>query len=347
MADREITGYYKHRFYLFFFFITDKDKLELPHPPKLEGSEALSLPPIYPPTPTSANDRDFIHYFENKITQEFQDNSFLSNCTSLHSPNYTNIMTESGLYDSFFKSEHERMFQQASCAMHPTNLPLDGINQSSFKGTPPPLTPISSYCSSSSPLSHASIHSPESCAMTPDLENTRPISQGSMYNLESPHVGDIAHTPLPMYNTSHSTTSSTCTSPLQHTTPEMANSLDIAASLDLVAGPEAGCVGEENFIHPGYGTMSHFPQYPQQPKSSDVMSPYLMAPPLYPGMATGVSLAGSGGNYTPHEENGYPSPHYNFELHHFSELLTGSAIEEKDTKPSLSAHTSTTPPAII
>lgn len=295
-----------------------------PHPPTLkqEGSSGSnscsSLPPIFPPTPTSANSdaHDFMHYFENRITQEFHDSTLF--CPSLQSPNYA-AMSE-GIYSNYFKQEG--FYHQPSC-LHPTSLPLDGINSPHFDATPPPLTPQSSFCSSNSPLSHISIRSPESAAMTPDMETTRPISQGS--SVSSPQVGDVAHTPILTYSTS----SSNCTSPLQHA--PTSGSIDIAASLDLVAaGSEAVCGGPPTDYTQGYG----------------VMTPPLYA--AYPPVTPPIDAY-------PHQDmNTYPSS-YEFELHHLmsdpSELLTECSInEEKDIKPSVARLSSTqahTPPAII
>lgn len=329
-----------------------------PRLPKQEGGNGnggccnnSNLPPIFPPTPTSANSdtQDFVHYFENRIAPEYSDS--LYHLSSLQSPAYAS-MTMDSAYSSYFK--HEAMYPLPSC-MHPTSLPLDGLNNSPahYDATPPPpLTPQSSFCSSSnSPLSHISIHSPESAAMTPDLESARPISQGSMYSLQggSPHiVGDMAaaHTPLPAYSSS----GSSCSSPLQHS-----SSLDIAASLDLVARGGASSYVMQH----GYNGL------------------HMTAPPLYPGnttMALGMEAPYRGmtaayppvtpptlaeGVYSAHDMMSGYSQYEEFDLlmSDPSELLTkcvggagAGGGEEKDpavtTGSQLSSFQAHTPPAV-
>ena len=297
-------------------------------------SNSCSLPPIFPPTPTSANsdNRDFVHYFENRNAPEYHDS--LTLCSSLQSPAYP-FMSDS-VYDSFFKQE--AMFQQA-LGMGTMPSLMDGVMNppppQGYEATPPPLTPQSSFCSSNSPLSHASICSPESAAMTPDQETARPLSQqGSLYNLDSPQRGDVAHTSMLTYSAS----SSACTSPLQH--PSIPVGLEIAASLDLA---EACC--SPNFVHQhsGYNSMmASSPLYPPTAASRPAMggayppmaaSPYPpMTPPLLPE-----------GGFPPHHHDMSYSQ-YDFELHQLisdpSELLTKSITETKDTKPSISQLTS-------
>lgn len=261
-----------------------------------------------------------MHYFESRITQEYQDSLF---CSALQSPNYA-AMAE-GLYSGYFKQEG--VYHQPSC-LHPTTLPLNGIIPPHFDATPPPpLTPQSSFCSSNSPLSHISIRSPESAAMTPDMETARPISQGSMCSIDSPQVGDVAHTPMLTY----STNSSNCTSPLQHAP---VNNLGIATSLDLVASGEAVC-SPADFIQHGYSMMTTPPLYSAAATSYPAVTPPMMVENAYP-----------------HGVNGYSS--YDFELHQLmsdpSELLTECIREKQDIKPSaarLSAAQARTPPAII
>ena len=306
-----------------------------------EAGSSCSLPPIFPPTPTSANsdNRDFVHYFENRIAPEYHDS--LGLCASLQSPGYP-LMSDS-VYDSFFKQDS--MFHQACMG---SSMPLvDGIMNTpslQYETSPPPLTPQSSFCSSNSPLSHASICSPDS-AMTPDQETARPLSeQGSLYNLDSPQRGDVAHTPILNYSTS----SSTCTSPLQH--PAVPGGLNIAASLNLA---EACC--SPNFLPQtgSYGSvMTPSPLYPADSASTGMGSgayPTMAASP-YPPMTPPIL---SDGVFPPHHDMSYSQ--YDFELHQLmndpSELLTKTAPEAaKDIKPSISqlglqqAHT---PPAAI
>lgn len=317
--------------------------MQLPLTPKLEEGTSCSLPPIFPPTPTSANsdNQDFLHYFESRITQDYQDSQFLP---PLHSPGFTvAAMAESSIYDNFFK--HEAMYQHSSCncmAPNTLSLALDGIHtQPHFEATPPPmvtpppLTPQSSFCSSNSPFSHASIRSPESSAMTPDQDMARPLSQGSMYNIDSPQIGDVAHTPMLAY----STNSSTCTSPLCHT--PVTSDLAIAASLDLVAGAETECA-VDFMQHSSYMMQTSPPMpslYPMNSNSA-VSSPY-------PSTAyTPVTTPMLADTYS------HTYPQYDFELHHLmsdpNELLT-KTLNDVDTKPNISqlsvqAHT---PPTII
>lgn len=295
------------------YLYTGTDQLlDYPHPPKMEDGSNMSgscsggLPPIFPPTPTSANSEahDFVHYFENRVTQEYQEF-----CPSMESPNYT-AMNE-GVYSSYFKQEG--LYHQPSC-MHPSSLPLDGINSPHFDATPPPLTPQSSFCSSNSPLSHISIRSPESAAMTPDMETARPVSQGSTCSIESPQVGDVAHTPLLAYSTS----GSSCTSPLQHA-PVNTGGLDMATSLQLLAASGEAMCGPTNFVQHGYGMIPAPPIYPTSATTYPPVTPPMLAEDAYP-----------------HGMSSYSS--YDFELHQLmsdpSELLTG-CINEKDVKPSV------------
>jgi len=220
---------------------TNGDAMQLPYPPKFEDSTTTSscgeiLPPIFPPTPTSANseNQDTLHYFESRLFHDFNDSMVFPACSSLPSPSYNMV---GSIYDGYFKQEGT--YQYSSC-MTPC-LPLDGINPTNFDPTPSPLTPQSSFCSSNSPLSHVSIHSPDSAAQTPDLEVARPLSQGSMYNPDNVHVGDMVH--------AHLMSGSTCTSPLQHV--PTSNSLDITASLD-VAAASADTLCSPDFIQSSY-----------------------------------------------------------------------------------------------
>lgn len=270
------------------------------------GSCAGGLPPIFPPTPTSADteSHDFMHYFENRITQEYQDF-----CPSMESPNYA-AMTE-GLYSGYFKQEG--LYHQPPC-MHPTSLPLDGINSPHFDATPPPLTPQSSFCSSNSPLSHISIRSPESAAITPDMETARPSSQGSTCSANSPQIGDMAHTPL----LSYSTNGSSCTSPLQHPV-DTGCGLAMAASLQLVAASGEAMCDPSNFGQHGYGMMTSPPIYPTSANTYPPVTPPMLSEGAYP-----------------HGINSYPS--YDFELQLMSdpgELLNGCINEDKETKTSV------------
>ncbi len=261
-------------------------------------------------------------------------------CSSIHSPGYP-LMPDS-IYDSFFKQES--MFQHAACMGSAMPL-VDGVmNPQHYETTPSPLTPQSSFCSSNSPFSHASICSPESAAMTPDQETVRPLSQqGSLYNLDSPQRGDMAQPPMLNY----STNSSACTSPLQH--PSIPGGLDIAASLDLV---EACCSPHFIHQHSSYNNMmASSPLYPTGSARSGMgggayspmaTSPYQpMTPPLL-----------SEGGFPPHHDMSYSQ--YDFELHQLmsdpSELLTKSIADTKDIKPSISQLTiqqAQTPPAAI
>lgn len=323
------------------FFHTGVGKtLQLSHAPKVEEISSSSsccggnLPPIFPPTPTSASseNHDFPYYFENRITQEFHDASmYLPTCSGLQSPSYTAALTDS-VYESYFK--HEGMYQHSSCMAH--TMPLDIHSVGQFDGTPPPLTPQSSIYSSNSPLSHASIHSPESAAMTPDLEMARPISQGSMYNIESPQVGDVAHTPLLAYS---STNSSTCTSPLQHTPAP--TSLDIAASLDLVDGANAGV----SFMHQDYNMIS--PSLYPDPKS--ISSGMGVAYPMnHAYLPVGNSIMPDGASFSP---NSSDYSQYDFELHQLmsdpSELLTKTVAKDEDAKSIAQQLQAQTPPAVM
>ena len=317
--------------------------LQLSHPMKLEDMSntttsccggSNNLPPIFPPTPTSASSdhHDFPYYFERQITQEFQDpGMFLPTCSGLHSPGYAVAMVDS-VYESFFKQEN--MYQQSSCVAQ--SMHLDGLHSvGQFEGTPPPLTPQSSIYSSNSPLSHASIHSPESAAVTPDLDMARPLSQGSMHNVSSPQIGDVAHTPMLAYS---STSSSNCTSPLQHNSAP--TSLDIAASLDLVDGansnPATGFMHDYNMISPIYpGTNTG---------NMDVAFPMNHA---YLPVANPI-----GASYSPATNSDYSQ--YDFELHQLmsdpSELLNESLSKEmqEDVKPTITQPLQAqTPPAVM
>lgn len=303
----------------------------------ISSSSGGTLPPIFPPTPTSANSdtQDFVHYFENRITPEYNDSLFLaSSYTSLQSPAYT-AMTMDSAYNSYFK--HETMYPLPSC-MHPTSLPLDGINSPHFDAMPPPLTPQSSFCSSNSPLSYISIHSPESAAMTPDLESARPISQGSMYSLGSPHIGDMAHTPLLTYSSS----GSNCSSPLQH------SSLDIAASLDLVARGGVSSYA----IQYNRGLMTAPPLYPGPGSKIAMEMPYMGMATAYPPVVTPSMLAE--GVYSAHDMNGYSQYDFDLLMSDPSELLTKCVSgEEEEVKPTtatgpqqLSSLQAQTPPAL-
>lgn len=286
------------------------------------------MPPIFPPTPTSASsdNQDIMHYFENRMVHDYHDSMAFPSCPIvMQSPTYTTTNTVSdSIYDNYFKQEG--LYQYSSC-MAPC-LPLEGINPPQFEGTPPPLTPQSSFCSSDSPLSHASIHSPESAAMTPDLETARPLSQGSMY---SPQVGDVAHTPMLTYSTS----SSACTSPLQHTPAP--SSLDMTSPLDLVASTEPVCSADFS-----YNMISPLPLYPHSKMGVDSAYP-MSAPPYH---AVTLPMLGGGAGY-PHDISSYS--HYDFELHPLmadpSELLTKSLSD--NIKPALSKLQTQSPPAAI
>lgn len=183
--------------------------------------------------------------------------------------------------------------------------------------------------------------------MTPDMsENNRPISQVSMYNLDSP----LSHVPPPppAYGANvHSADSSTCTSPLQHVSattsaPEMSGGLNIAASLDLVSGPSAACGagGNSTVYTPGcsYGTpVGPMPLLPSSPPLSACYThQHHMPPPPYVQMHSPVILAGHG---YPMLQDMNRCPQYDYELHHFmsdpSELLTKSMCVMEDTKPSI------------
>ena len=323
------------------FIVTDLSKsLELPqHPPKLDAGDCISLPPIFPPTPTSASsDKDFINYFENRISHEYQDTSLFPAGNTLQSPTYMNM--HEGVYDGFFKQES--LYHQPSCLnMPPSSLSLEDITpQHAYNHTPPPLTPQSSYCSSSSPISHISVHSPESLSMTPELETARPVSQGSMYNLESPHVGDVSLIP---YSNAQSESGSACTSPLQHT--PVTSNLDIAASLDLVAGHNP-VEGQNGFIHHN-GYTSIPPTLYSVPAPKSTMAPQYQLPSIYSPATPPIQPCGG---YM-HGMNGYPQ--YDFELHHLmsdpSELLTEAITDIEDTKPSITSLSlqACTPSAII
>ena len=315
--------------------------LTAPRLPKQEGaassscsSDSCSLPPIFPPTPTSANSdtQDFVHYFENRIAPEYNDSLFLS---SLQSPAYSSMTTMDNAYSSYFK--HEAMYPLPSC-MHPTSLPLDSISSPHFDATPPPLTPQSSFCSSNSPLSHISIHSPESAAMTPDLESARPVSQGSMYSLGSPHIGDMAHTPLLTYSSSDSN----CSSPLQH------SNLDIAASLDLVArGGPGGMVSSYGIQHEYNGMMTTPILYPGTGPKMAMEAPYRGMAAAYPPV-TPPTLAE--GVYSAHDMGSYSQYEFDLLMSDPSDLLTKCVgVEEKEATTSAGSQLSSlqahTPPA--
>lgn len=326
----------------------DKRPTSLPCIPKVEdargtANNSCGLPPIFPPTPTSANsdNREFLHYFENRVTPEYHDP--LAMCSTLPSPGYP-LMSDSA-YESFFKQE--MLFHQACMG---SSMPtVDGVmNPHHFETTPPPLTPQSSFCSSNSPLSHTSVCSPGSAAMTPDQEIARPLSQqGSLYNLDSPQQGDVAHTPMLTYPEN----SSACTSPMQH--PSVPGGLDIAASLDLA---EACC--SPNFMHHGsFGNMmATSPLYPTGSATSASMGGRAYPPPMaaaspYQPMTPPPLLPDGFFPSHPHDMN---YSQYDFELHQLmsdpSELLTKSISDPKDTKPSiphLAMQQAHTPPTAI
>jgi len=248
---------------------------------------ATTLPPIFPPTPSSAcSEKDFLHYFETKMAHEFSSESALypSCYSSLQSPTFgaTGIGESPAVYDSYFTPEvvGDPLFLQRQISLPPASLNApSGGTPRTFENVTTPLTPQSSLCSSSSPLSHSSIQSPrESLCMTPDhteggnsMPPGRPMSQVSMYNVKSP----LSHCPptstvappqpipsggyagggnCPTAATICSSPGSACTSPLQHlpATGGIAMpvenggaGLSIAASLDLVASNEneAICAG--------------------------------------------------------------------------------------------------------
>lgn len=270
-------------------------------------------------------------------------------------------------YESFFSCElGDPLYGQQQACAPPTTLNMGRGTPHSFEGTPTPLTPQSSLCSSGSPLSHASIHSPrESISTTPDIADGNPpgcpISQIGMYNIESPlsHVPPSAATAGPAITPPMSggfvgncpsicsPASSACTSPLQHVPATISGSgpeLSIAASLDLVAGHEP------NAVCHGSGSGSPYSMEGQyMPPSMPVLLP-LSSPPM------------SHHHYSNHHHQAMPpsyaqlhSPHlvpcpgypmtptmngcsqYNFELHHLnpSDLLVEPICKVEDRKPTV------------
>ena len=165
-------------------------------------------PPIFPPTPDHTpitGDREFFSSYETTISTEFQDTNPIFT-SALHSPGFTTLTDT--FCDSFFKHELSNYRSSCSSAM---SLPLSAKDHVSpfFDNTP--LTPQSSHFSSSSPLSHSSLQSPEPSA---ELEITQQSSCRSPDSGMYPRAA--ADTP------SASSPSGNC-------------SLDIAASLELVA----------------------------------------------------------------------------------------------------------------
>ncbi len=256
-------------------------------------SQAVLLPPIFPPTPTSASsEQDFLYYFESKMAHEFSSEIgvYSSQYSSLQSPTFAATgMGDSSVYDSFFGCDigDPVYAAQRQPGVPPASLNISGRRGSSQGGgegsQAGPLTPLSSHSSSGSPLSHTSAQSPrESVSMTPDIAEGgllggRPISQVSMYNESPLSLGPAQQPPTvntpstvpPLFSGSYSVcspTDSSCTSPLQHMPtliPINSGSgggaeLGIATSLDLVASHES------NIICPAVGHNSHSNPYPME-----------------------------------------------------------------------------------
>ena len=138
------------------------------------------------------------------MAHEFSSETALySSCfSSLQSPTFgtMGIGESPAVYDGYFHPEVgvDPLYLQRQVSMPPSSLNVPSGNPMSLDNVTTPLTPQSSL-SSSSPLSHTSIQSPrESLSLTPDLIEGgnsatpgRPMSQVSMYNVESP----LSHCP--------------------------------------------------------------------------------------------------------------------------------------------------------
>lgn len=166
-------------------------------------------PPIFPPTPDHTpitGDREFFSSYETTISTEYQETNPIFT-SALHSPGFTTLTDT--FCDSFFKHELSNYRSSCSSAM---SLPLSAKDHVPpfFDNTP--LTPQSSHFSSSSPLSHSSLQSPEPSA---ELEITQQQS-----SCRSPDSG--------MYPRTAADTQSA-------SSPSDNCGLDIAASLELVA----------------------------------------------------------------------------------------------------------------
>ena len=150
----------------------------------------------------------------------------LSSVNTMHSPGFSDTF-----YDTFFKQELSG-YHHPSCSV-PNSLNLD--HQEALPPFPEtsPLTPQSSYYSSSSPLSHTSLHSPESTCYDIDQCSTdSPINQCG-----TPSVG-VPNSPAHI---------EACTSAIVDEC-----TLDIAASLELIAEASSTATTPLGHYHSAY-----------------------------------------------------------------------------------------------
>ena len=285
-----------------------------------DTSSVGAPPPFLPPTPDHTpkidSDREFFRSFESTITAELQQHNSSPIFTSgLTSPSFTTF--SDGFCDGFFKQELGTY--RPSCSHAPTTLPLDHRETITSFLENTPLTPQSSYHSTSSPLSHCSLHSPEPSS---DLEF------GSLRSC-SPHGSPV--NPLSSVSSGIFTSSAASTHSCPTPNNEHATALeDIAASLDLVTevcGPNIPISGASPSA---YDFMS------------DVGSPYHHAcgPQALP-----PSTPGSHHLYGQQHASSYP--HYDFELLHLmsnpDDLLTDPFCNPKEVKSFLQSPSPATP----
>lgn len=283
-----------------------------------DTSSAGAPPPFLPPTPDHTpkiNSDRFFTSFESPITAEIQNSSpiFTSGLTS---PSFSTF--NDSFCDGFFKQELPAY--RPSCSHAPTTLPLDHRETISSFLENTPLTPQSSYHSTSSPLSHSSIHSPEPSS---DLEF------GSL-NSCSPHGSPAI--PISSVNSGIFTSSATpihssCPTPDEHATALD----DITASLGLVTE-----VYVPNIPISGASPSAYDLIMP------DVSSPYHACGPQ------GMTLSTPGSHHLYGQpQHGSSYPHYDFELHHLmsnpDDLLTDPFCNPKEVKSFLQSPSPATP----
>ena len=221
-----------------FFYVCHHSKFSFLEDGRKSTSDAPTLAP-FPPTPNlTPNERgehEFFYSTDHAITAEFQDMTSLFPTGVMQSPDFSSV--SDNFYDTFFK--HELANPRPSCLI-PNSLPLEHHESIStfFDGSP--LTPQSSYYSSNSPLSHASLQSPEpSCYDSSDQYLTGGSSPVNLYNA-SP-IAKVSSPTSPDHL------------PACDTSAEDKCALDIAASLELIAENTASSVPISGHYNGAYG----------------------------------------------------------------------------------------------